>query len=250
MSNLFDLTLSRRTFAALAGMTAASALVGGLAGCASDAEAPASTSAEPEAPEEGAAASASESVPEPASTPEPEPVPAPDPEIEPTQEEEPAMNTACAVVYFSVTGNTEKVADKIAAALDVEPQVLVPAEPYSSADIDYNSDCRANVEQQDDLSIRPDLAEPVPDVAGATTVFLGYPIWWGKVPRVVLTYVESGALSGKTVVPFCTSGSSGIEGSLSELESADASVTWESGRRFDTSVSEATIDEFVAPYAE
>lgn len=241
MSNLFDFTLSRRTFAALAGMTAASALVGGLAGCASDAEAPAPARAESEAPGEGAPS-------EP--TPEPEPVPAPDPEIEPTQEEEPVMNTACAVVHFSVTGNTEMVAGKIAAALDVEPQALVPVEPYTSADIDYNSDCRANVEQQDDLSIRPPLADPLPDVARATTVFLGYPIWWGKVPRVVLTYVESGALSGKTVVPFCTSGSSGIEGSLDELEGADTSAIWESGRRFDASVSEATIDEFVAPYAE
>lgn len=239
MSNLFDFTLSRRSFTALAGMTAASALVDGLAGCASDAEAPAS--AEPEAPEGEAAA-------EPA--PEPEPAPAPDPEIEPTQEEEPATNTSCAVVYFSVTGNTEMVANKIAAALDVTPQVLTPAEPYTSADIDYNNDCRANVEQQDDLSIRPALAEPLPDVAGTTTVFLGCPIWWGKVPRVMLTYVESGALSGKTVVPFCTSGSSGIEGSLDELESADTSVTWEPGRRFDASVSEATIDEFVTPYVE
>lgn len=239
MSSLFDFTLSRRTFTALAGMTAASALVGGLAGCASDAEAPAST--EPEAPEGEAAAKP---------TPEPEPTPAPDPEIEPTQEEEPAMNTGCAVVYFSVTGNTEMVANKIAAALDVTPQALVAAEPYTSADIDYNSDCRANVEQQDDLSTRPALAEPLPDVAGATTVFLGYPIWWGRVPRVVLTYVEPGALSGKTVVPFCTSGSSGIEGSLDELESADASVTWEPGRRFDASVSEEAIDEFVTPYVE
>lgn len=105
-------------------------------------------------------------------------------------------------------------------------------------------------EQQDDLSIRPALAGPLPDVAGATTVFLGYPIWWGKVSRVVLTYVESGALSGKTVVPFCTSGSSGIEGSLSELEFADASVAWEPGHRFDASVSETTIDEFVTSYAE
>lgn len=240
MSSLFDFTLSRRSFTALAGMTAASALVGGLAGCASDAEAPAS--AEPEPLQEETAA-------EPA--PELEPTPAPElsPEPEPTQEEEPAMNTACAVVYFSVTGNTERVADKIATALDVAPQALMPAEPYTSADIDYNSDCRANVEQQDDLSIRPALAEPLPDVAGATTVFLGYPIWWGRVPRVVLTYVESGALSGKTVVPFCTSGSSGIEGSLDELESADTSVTWEPGRRFDAGVSEATIDEFVASYA-
>lgn len=246
MSSLFDFTLSRRSFTALAGMTAASALVGGLAGCASDAEAPTSASEEPEAPEEGAS---TEAVPEPEPEPSSESAPELSPEPEPTQEEEPAMNTACAVVYFSVTGNTERVADKIATALDVTPQALVPAEPYTSADIDYNSDCRANVEQQDDLSIRPVLAEPLPDVAGATTVFLGYPIWWGKVPRVVLTYVESGALSGKTVVPFCTSGSSGIEGSLSELESADTSVTWEPGRRFDAGVSEATIDEFVAPYA-
>lgn len=237
MSSLFDSTLSRRTFTVLAGMAAASVLAGGLVGCASDAEAPAN--AEPEAPEEGAATR---------SAPDPAPTPAPDPEIEPTQEEEPAMNTACAVVYFSVTGNTEMVADKIAAALDVTPQALLSAEPYTSADIDYNNDCRANVEQQDDLSIRPALAEPLPDVARATTVFLGYPIWWGKVPRVMLTYVESGALSGKTVVPFCTSGSSGIEGSLDELESADTSVTWEPGRRFESSVSEATIDEFVAPY--
>lgn len=239
MSSLFDFALSRRTFTALAGMTAASALVGSIAGCVSDTEAP--MRAEPETPEEEAAA-------EP--TPEPEPAPAPDPEIELTQEEGSVTNTACAVVYFSVTGNTEMVANKIAAALDVTPQALVPAEPYTSADIDYNNDCRANVEQQDDLSIRPALAEPLPDVAGATTVFLGYPIWWEKVPRVMLTYVESGALSGKTVVPFCTSGSSGIEGSLDELESADTSVTWEPGRRFDASVSEATIDEFVTPYAE
>lgn len=243
MSNLFDFTLSRRTFTVLAGMAATSALVGGLVGCASDAEA--STAAEPETPEEEAAVDAEAAS---VSTPEPEPVPAPDPEIESTQEEEPAMDTACAIVYFSVTGNTEMVADKIAAALDVAPQALAPAEPYTSADIDYNNDCRANVEQQDDLSIRPALAEPLPNVAGATTVFLGYPIWWGKVPRVVLTYVESGALSGKTVVPFCTSGSSDIEGSLSELESADTSVTWEPGRRFDAGVSEATINEFVTPY--
>ncbi len=105
------------------------------------------------------------------------------------------------------------------------------------------------MEQQDDLSIRPALAEPTPDVAGASTVFLGYPIWWGKVPRVVLTYVESGALAGKTVIPFCTSGSTGIAGSLSELEAADPSVNWQDGRRFESSVPETDIEAFVAPYA-
>lgn len=153
-----------------------------------------------------------------------------------------------AVVYFSVTGNTEAVADKIAAACGVTPRAIEPAEPYSAADIDYNSDCRANVEQQDDLSIRPALAEPAPDVAGASTVFLGYPIWWGKVPRVVLTYVETGALAGKTVIPFCTSGSTGIAGSMPELKAADPSAGWQDGRRFEASVPEADIEAFVTLY--
>ena len=94
MSSLFDSTLSLRTFTTLAGMAAASALVGGLAGCASDAGAPAN--AVPEKPEERG--------PPPSRHPSQPPMSTPDPEIEPTQEEEPAMNTACAVVYFSVTG--------------------------------------------------------------------------------------------------------------------------------------------------
>lgn len=166
---------------------------------------------------------------------------------EPTEpaEKETSMNpSAAAVVYFSCTGNTRAVAEKIAEIVDVEPMQITAAEPYTDADLDYNSDCRANVEQQNDPSIRPALGE-APDVADADTVYLGYPIWWGKVPRVILTYVEGGALAGKTVVPFCTSGSSGIEGSLAELQAADPSVTWESGRRFSSSVSEADLAAWI-----
>lgn len=166
---------------------------------------------------------------------------------EPTEpaEKETSMNpSAAAVVYFSCTGNTHAVAEKIAKIVDVEPMQITAAEPYTDADLDYNSDCRANVEQQNDPSIRPALGG-APDAADADTVYLGYPIWWGKVPRVILTYVESGALAGKTVVPFCTSGSSGIEGSIAELEAADPSATWESGRRFGSSVSEADLAAWI-----
>lgn len=245
-----DKGITRRTFVEMAGIATGSVLLGLLPGCAADGPAaPSEPESAPEAPASGTGGTPDGGAP--SDTPSPD-AQEPQPQPETTTEEEASMSESAtvAVAYFSVTGNTEAVADKIATACGVAPQSIEPAEPYSAADIDYNSDCRANVEQQDDLSIRPALAEPVPDVAGASTVFLGYPIWWGKVPRVVLTYVESGALSGKTVVSFCTSGSSGIEGSLSELESADASVAWEPGRRFDASVSETTIDEFVASYAE
>ena len=111
------------------------------------------------------------------------------------------------------------VANKIAAALDVMPQALVPAEPYTSADIDYNSDCRANVEQQDDLSIRPALACSLcPMSRRRRRCFSVTPFGGEGAPGVMLTYVGSGALSGKTVVPFCTScGSSGIEGQLGQV---------------------------------
>ena len=234
----------RRTFVKWAGVVAGSAVVGALGGCVADeAVTPADDGAADEVVPARASESATDAATDAASRQE-----APQPETE--TEEAPMSETAtAAVVYFSVTGNTEAAAEKIAAACGATPQAIEPAEPYSAADIDYNSDCRANVEQQDDLSIRPALAEPTPDVAGASTVFLGYPIWWGKVPRVVLTYVESGALAGKTVIPFCTSGSTGIAGSLSELEAADPSVNWQDGRRFESSVPETDIEAFVAPYA-
>lgn len=151
-----------------------------------------------------------------------------------------------AVVYFSVTGHTEAVAERLAGLLGVQAQRIIAAEPYSDVDIDYNSDCRANREQQDDLSARPEMAAPTPDIASASVVYVGYPIWWGKAPRIVLTFLENEALDGKTIVPFCTSGSSSIEGSLGELEAAAPNATFKPGRRFDSSVGESTLQEFAA----
>lgn len=159
-----------------------------------------------------------------------------------TEEEQPAAQ-ATAVVFFSCTGNTQAVAEKLASVTGSDLLRIEPAQPYSSEDIDYNTDCRANHEQ-DSVTDRPELAV-APDVSGYDTVYLGYPIWWGKVPRVILTYVEQAALTGKTVVPFCTSGSSSIDGSLSELESAAAGVTWGTGRRFSSSVSEADLQSWI-----
>lgn len=285
MTALFETLLTRRAFMGLVGVTAGSALAGSLMGCSgkmptvstqeepetqpetqpkakSEAQSETETEAKsasqtqtssPSDSDVASEASTAENASETSAEEEPGQSKLSEeeaPEQEESSEEETAMTNTktAAVVYFSMTGNTEAVANKVAAAVGATPQIIVPAEPYTAADIDYNSDCRANVEQQDDLSIRPELASPIPDAAGADVVFLGYPIWWGKVPRVILTYVESGTLGGKTVIPFCTSGSSGINGSLSELQAADTSVNWQDGRRFDAGVSESDIQAFVAPY--
>lgn len=150
-----------------------------------------------------------------------------------------------AVVFFSCTGNTEAVAEKIAAAADGTLMRIEAAEPYSSADIDYNSDCRANAEQ-DSGSARPTIAAPVPDVAPFDTVYVGYPIWWGKVPRIMLTFMEGIDLSGKTVVPFCTSGSSPIDGSIAEVAQAASGADVLEGRRFSADVPQQEVDSWVS----
>lgn len=149
-----------------------------------------------------------------------------------------------AVVYFSCTGNTEAVAEKIAAATDGALMRIEPAEPYTPADLDYNSDCRANTEQRSG-DARPALAAPIPDISGYDMVFLGYPIWWGEAPRIILTFLEGANLAGKTIVPFCTSGSSPIDGSIAEIEQAAPGATVAHGRRFSPSVSQQEIDSWV-----
>ena len=149
------------------------------------------------------------------------------------------------VVFFSQTGNTAGVASHIADYSQAEAIELKAAEPYTSADLDYNdSSTRATVEQNTPEA-RPTLAE-VPDLGVYDTVFLGYPIWWGKVPRIMCTFVESCDLSDKTVVPFCTSGSSDIGSSAEELaQLASPSATWLPGKRFEAGADEQAVAQWI-----
>ncbi|MBP5245234.1 MAG: hypothetical protein J6036_02120 [Clostridia bacterium] len=121
------------------------------------------------------------------------------------------------VIYFSCTGNTKKLAEKIAAATDSDMFEIVPEQPYTTQDIDYNSDCRANREQSDD-SARPKIASIFENPDDYDTVYLGYPIWWGTMPKIINTFLETYDLSDKTVMPFCTSGSSGIGTSVKAIK--------------------------------
>lgn len=124
------------------------------------------------------------------------------------------------VVYFSCTGNTKAATQQIADKLGAGVYEIMPAQPYTEDDIDYNNDnCRANREMND-ASARPAIGGQSVDLANYDTILLGYPIWWGTMPRIINTFVEAHDLSGKVVLPFCTSGGSSISQSVSDLRQA------------------------------
>ena len=135
------------------------------------------------------------------------------------------------VAYFSCTGNTKAVAEKIAGLTGGDLYEIVPSDPYTSADLNYNnSNCRANREMNDPAA-RPAIAGDKIDLSAYDTVIIGYPIWWGTMPRIINTFLDTYDLSGKTVLPFCTSGSSGISSSVSAIRSAEPGATVKDGLR-------------------
>ena len=134
------------------------------------------------------------------------------------------------VVYFSATGTTASVARLIAEQTGAELCEIKPKEPYTEADLDWrNPQSRSSVEMNDPAS-RPAIMETEADVASCDVVYLGYPIWWDLAPTAVNTFIESHDLTGKRVIPFATSGSSGMENSVKQLKKRYADAKWESGK--------------------
>ena len=161
--------------------------------------------------------------------------PAAAPATEPA-EDAPAADAAPAgsvlVAYFSATGNTEAVANAIADRLGTDVWGIEAAQPYTEADLNYSDDAsRTSVERADGTN--PELAQVTPDGwADYDTVLLGYPIWWGEAAWPLRTFVTGNDFAGKAVVPFCTSGSSGIGGSADGLAELAGSGDWLEGERF------------------
>ena len=149
------------------------------------------------------------------------------------------------VAYFSATGHTKTIAEYLQTALDADLYEIVPQEPYTADDLDYNTDgCRANREQNDD-SARPAISGSVNNMDGYDVAFVGYPIWWGQAPKIVYTFLESYDFSGKTIVPFCTSGSSGIGESLSGIQALAPDADWLTGQRFSADAGAADVQSWV-----
>ncbi|MGN1467348.1 MAG: flavodoxin [Ruminococcus sp.] len=153
--------------------------------------------------------------------------------------------TKSLVAYFSCTGNTKAVAERIAELTGADLYEIVPAEPYTDEDLNYNNnDCRANREMNDS-SARPAIGSDSIDISDYDTVYIGYPIWWGTMPRIINTFLDTYDLSNKTVMPFCTSGSSGISKSVSDIKAEEPDADIRDGLRASGS-SDSGIDEWLS----
>ena len=151
------------------------------------------------------------------------------------------------VVYYSATGNTENVANYIATATDGDLFELEPAEPYSDADLNWTDDNSRVVREHDDESLRDIelVADTVENWDSYDTVFIGYPIWWGIAAWPVNGFIEANDFTGKTVIPFCTSSSSGLGESGELLAEMAGTGDWQEGQRFRSDVSESDVTAWV-----
>lgn len=135
------------------------------------------------------------------------------------------------VVFFSCTGTTERIANIVASELGATEYRIEAQNPYTDADLAYYTDCRADREQSAP-SARPAIARSLPDMGGYDAVMLGYPIWHGQAPRIIDTFLENCDFTGKTILPFCTSHSSGMGSSAESLHGLCPDTTWLPGRGF------------------
>lgn len=148
------------------------------------------------------------------------------------------MSKNVLVTYFSATGTTARLAKTLAEAADAELAEIVPAEPYTAADLNWNdSRSRSSVEMKGDRSYRPAIAETVANMDDYDVVYVGFPIWWYVAPTIVNTFLEAHDLTGKTVVPFATSGGSGMGSTNTELAPSCPGARLLAGKRFSASTS-------------
>ena len=149
------------------------------------------------------------------------------------------------VAYFSATGTTRPLAEYAADILNADLYEIVPEDPYTDEDLDYtNPDSRSQVEG-DDPDARPAIDGSIENMAEYEVILLGYPIWNGQAPKIISTFLESYDLSGKTIVPFCTSHSSGIGSSDDNLHSLAPEANWQEGTRFAGGTDRAEIEQWI-----
>ena len=144
------------------------------------------------------------------------------------------------VAYFSASGVTAKLAKRLAEAVGADVAEIVPEKPYTSADLDWtNKKSRSSVEMND-LACRPALASS-PSPAGYDVVFVGFPVWWYREPSIIDTYMEAHDFSGKTVVPFATSGGSGIGDAGANMQALAKGARVVLGKKWSASASAAEL---------
>lgn len=156
-----------------------------------------------------------------------------------------ASGSSTLVVYFSATGTTKGIAEKIADVTGADLYEIIAAVPYTDEDRDWtNSDSRCSIEQND-TSVRPAISSEQITLDGYSVIYIGYPIWFGQEPRIMDTFVESYNFGNAKVIPFCTSGSSSIGQSGQNLAANAGSGNWIEGKRFAGDASEEEIKDWI-----
>ena len=140
------------------------------------------------------------------------------------------------VAYFSASGVTKKVAENLAKAAGADLFEIAPAQPYTAADLDWRDKQSRSTMEMKDRNCRPAMAAD-PDISGYDVILVGFPVWWYREPSIVDTFMESADFTGKTVVPFCTSGGSGLGDSAANLQALAPGAKVFDGKRFSSSAS-------------
>lgn len=149
------------------------------------------------------------------------------------------------VAYFSATGTTKRVAEKIAELTGADIYEIVPKNPYSDADLNWHDNNSRSTKEMDDPNVRPEIGSSDISLDQYNTIYLGYPIWWGDAPRIMATFVEKYNFDGKKVIPFCTSGGSGIGRSGSNLGTLAGGGNFVTGERLNSSADTNNIQNFI-----
>lgn len=150
------------------------------------------------------------------------------------------------VAYFSASGTTKQVAEKLAQAVGADLYEIVPAEPYTRADLDWtNRNSRSTLEMNDRNS-RPAIASVCANLASYDTIFVGFPIWWYVAPTIINTFLESAGIEKQTIIPFATSGGSGMGKTNANLRGSCSNARLLEGKVFRTSVSPAELSAWAA----
>lgn len=151
------------------------------------------------------------------------------------------------IAYFSASGATAKVAEQLAQAAGADLFEIKPAQPYTRADLNWmDKQSRSTVEMKD-RSCRPAMAEK-PDVSGYDMILVGFPVWWYREPSIIDTFMESADFTGKTVVPFCTSGGSGLGDSAKNMQALAPGAHVLEGKRFSSSASSDELKKWAEQF--
>ena len=149
------------------------------------------------------------------------------------------------VAYFSATGETARLAGTLARAAQADLYEIRPEHPYTAADLNWHDERSRSSAEMRDEACRPGIAGELPDLTRYDTVFVGFPIWWYQAPRIIETFLESYDFSGKTVIPFATSGGSGMGGEDVLRSACSKGTKWLPGKRLSSRESMASVQKWV-----